>query len=88
MMNNTYDSSVEVSFNLNVMEKVFSIGFGQPEEYLMQEVTDNLVANMSLLLTALDPRDAGELFGQILKLSGDYAAKAKKMMELADAIQN
>jgi hypothetical protein len=87
-MNNLYGTSVEVSFNLNVMEKVFSISFGQPDEYLMQEVTDNLIANMSILLTALDPRSAGELFGQILTLAGNHAAKAKKMMELGDAIQN
>jgi hypothetical protein len=82
-MTSDMEHQVTVEYNKNVFTKVLQLA-ETPEETIMQEIVDNLYANLMFLMTALEPRDAGGVLGRILTETAKQAAVAKDILVMFD----
>lgn len=73
MTNDYIKTEVFIDLNANVLSKIMQLSL-LPEENVAQEAVDSIYANLLFLVTAMEPKDAGLLVGEIMV---DAAQKAK-----------
>lgn len=79
MMNDT----VYISFNENVAKNIVELA-EIPDEGAVQALADNILANMMILMTMLEPEDSGRIIGVILETSIKYSSIADLVLKEQD----